>query len=528
MALLASMGCERGLLDKISYSALPGEYVLETQEGLEKLLTGCYNQVQSNSYYGGRLYLYEAAKGPDFFQRNVGGGYSFKYENRHGEYTRFNGNAWSLWKAIYSVVRNTTILLDSIDDVTGDVGTLRRIKGEAYALRGLAYFDLLRLFTNPPKYSCSWGSSYRAPDIDPSTYDPTLNTKDPVAGSLYCWGVPLIKTAAMGFDILDHHAARATADECYQYVKEQFEMAHELLKGTVPELGHVNEAAVLALRIRLALYTEQYSDVIILGKEFMDIYEPNYSMLQYDNYRTSYYKPHNSESIWELVYTADDNLGSNAINYWVRKRTFDTPNLPEQDGKVDGNIGYAKMGLSYGDPRMGYEHLNVYPSDIRKYLICDLGVPGKDYKTIRKYVGSPYHYVHNVPVVRLPEVYLSISEAACKLGYDVMAQEYLAKVTSVRRLDDAPAINSYTDILDERRREFILEGHTYWDYARNGRTIEGRQIIECITSNSNLGFPSTTRIYPIPLAEMNANPAIRNQQNPGYGAWYLATDDNEE
>jgi hypothetical protein len=53
--LLASVGCERPLLDKIAYDSLPGDYVLETEEGLEKMLSGCYDVLQSKNWYGGVL-----------------------------------------------------------------------------------------------------------------------------------------------------------------------------------------------------------------------------------------------------------------------------------------------------------------------------------------------------------------------------------------------------------------------------------------------------------------------------------------
>lgn len=526
IALLASMGCERGLFEKISYNALPGDYVLDTQDGLQKMLSGCYNGLQSGGWYGGVLYLYEATKGPDFFMRNTGGGYSFRLENRHGGTARWNGNGWNAWNTMYNVIRNTTLIIDNIDDVTGDVGTLRRIKGEAYALRGLAYFDLLRLFANMPKYSCTWGSEFKnAGNFHPELYDPT-STDYQINEDIYYWGVPIIDSAEMGFNILDYEVVRATADESWQYVMEQFEKAYGLLQGVVSELGHVNDAAVLALRMRAALYMERYSDVIIFGKEFMDLYEPNYGLIPYDNWKTQYHKPFNSESIWEIQYTADDNLGSSSINYWARKCTYEAPGTPN-DGKVKENIGYAKLGLTFGSSTMGMEHMTVYPNDVRQHLICELGVPGTEYKAIRKYVGNPYHFVHNVPVIRLPEVYLNIAEAAYKLGYQEMADEYLAKITSVRRLASEP-VAKVEDILDERRRELILEGHTYFDYARNGRTMTQRQIIECITSNGDIYFPMRRSVYPIPLNEMNANPAIRNQQNPGYAAWYLATEDVEE
>ena len=523
-AVLLSSGCERGLLDKISYESLPEEYVLETQEGLQKLMVGCYDDLQSKNYYGGILYLYEACKGPDFFQRSVSGGYAFRVENRYGEGSRMNGNAFNAWKTIYNVIRNTTLIIDSIDDVTGDISTLRQIKGEAYALRGLAYFDLLRLFSHPPKFSCTWGSSYMTPPTDPALYDDSGTTV--IANTeYYCWGVPIVDSIEMGFNILDYRVKRATADESWNYVCEQFDKAYSLLDGMPSEPGHVNAAAVLGLRTRVALFMEDYHTVVELGKDWMSKYESNYGLLPYDNYAAQYYKPFNSESVWELKYSQDDNLGANSINYWARKVTYQSYGLPE-DGTVRENIGYAKLGLTFGSATMGYEAMTAYDNDVRQYLICDLGVPGMEYRTIRRYVGDPYHFVHNIPVIRLPEIYLNMSEAYFKMGNITLANEYLSRVTVARRKSEASA-GVLNDILDERRREFIFEGQTYWDWARNDRHITGRQIIESITSNGDISFPSTKTVYPIPLAELNANPAIRNQQNPGYSAWYLATEEEE-
>ena len=87
------------------------------------------------------------------------------------------------------------------------------------------------------------------------------------------------------------------------------------------------------------------------------------------------------------------------------------------------------------------------------------------------------------------------------------------------------------DILDESRREFILEGHTYWDFFRNGRNITGRPIIESIGSSATISFGSPSGmsyrvVYPIPLSELNANPAIRDQQNPGYAPWKPGVEDD--
>lgn len=494
-------GCE-SLLDKPSYTGLEGETVRTTQKGLDLLLTGIYDDVSSYQYYGALLYLYDAVKSPDFYMRDVGGGFSFKTENAYTTAANINGNPRNLWLRCYNVVRNCTILLESINDATGDVSELRKIKGQAYALRALAYFDLLRCFSYPPKYSCTWGSSY----------------SDNLA-----LGVPIINSMAMAFDVKDHVITRSSADECWMMIASDMDKAFELLEDTETERGHIGPAAALALRIRFALYMEDYKAVVDLGKKWLSLYEGNYTMIPYEGYASQYYKAYNSERIWELKYSETDNLGGNSINYWVRKQTYNIPGSP-LDGTVSKDVGYAKLGLTSGTATSAVECLCAYDSDVRRYLICTLGIPFSDELTLRKYVGDPYHSIHNVPVVRLPEIYFSLAEAYYKRANYDAAKEMLSRVTSVRRRDNTPSVTSLENILDERRREFMLEGQNYFDWFRNGRNITGRPIVGCITSAATITFGNPTglgirAVYPIPLDEMTANKAIRAQQNPGYAAY---------
>lgn len=506
-SVLVLASCDKTYLDKEPMDSLGSEFVLTTQDGMQMLLNGAYDELQSYNWYGGLLYLYEAAKGPDFFVRNVSGGYSFYTENRYAESSTYNGNARSLWLTIYNVIRNTTLLLESIDNVPGDVSELRRIKGEAYALRGLAYFDLCRLFAYPPKFSCTWGSAYNED---------------------FKWGVPIVLSADMGLNILDYKVRRASADDCWTYIADQFEMSYKLLRPQWTQNGHIGAAAVKVLQSRVALYMEHYSEAVKLCTEWISEYGSNYSMIPYESYATQYYKPFNSEAIWEIKYTESDNLSSYSINYWVRRPTYNMPGNP-LDGEVSQNIGYAKLGLTFGNSGNGLESMRSYSADIRQTLICSMGIQGKDYHTIRRYVGDPYHFVHNVPVVRLPEVYLNLAEAYWECGNSAAAVEALSVITRIRRKADA-SISTVNNILNERRREFILEGQTYWDYFRKGRNITNRPVMESIGSGSSIKFGNPTGlsyrvVYPIPLSEMNANPDIRDQQNPGYAEWKFGVED---
>jgi hypothetical protein len=59
------------------------------------------------------------------------------------------------------------------------------------------------------------------------------------------------------------------------------------------------------------------------------------------------------------------------------------------------------------------------------------------------------------------------------------------------------------DILDERFLELAFEGHELHDRKRLGLNV------------GSIAWNADQLVYPIPLREINANPALT--QNPGYG-----------
>jgi hypothetical protein len=487
-----------------------------TVEGMAMLLTGAYDIMSRSGYYGARLYLFEAMKSPDFFIRDVGGGFAFNSEIRFSHTHRTNGNALALWETIYRAIRNLTFLIENIDDVYGDTEELRLIKGQAYLLRGLCYFDLMRLFAFPPIYSMPGHSRYN---------------------EMYQWGVPIISPAEKGRNVFNHEVRRETADSTFRFIVEQFELAHLLSQGRAIPQGRANSATAKALLIRTYLYLENWSTVVELGEEWIARYGSRYTMIPWENYPTTYHRPFNSESIWEFSYTTANHLGNSSINFWLRRPTWNEPGS-DRDGTVSEILGYARAGLSWGNPTRGLEFLRYYPNDVRQCLIVEMGIEGfPEFYTVRRYVGDPFHSVHNVPVVRLPEIYLSIAEAYANIGNMAQASYYTSLVSVPRRKAETD-VTTTVDVLDERRRELILEGHTFWDHFRTARNLPNMQTVVSSTyspvtvtfptAGGSLGSRARRAVYAIPLAELNANPIIRNQQNPGYAAWTHVLGEDEE
>jgi hypothetical protein len=131
----------------------------------------------------------------------------------------------------------------------------------------------------------------------------------------------------------------------------------------------------------------------------------------------------------------------------------------------------------------------------------------------------------NVKVVRLSEMYLIAAEASLALGKADDAAEYL---NAIRKrspsLEPATASTVTVEmILNEKSKEFFQEGVRYWDRLRHGEKIEFNDEImgiDCPHRDKVIDTKSYHKIVlPISVDELNANPTLRTQQNPGYPAY---------
>lgn len=502
--LWSTSSCTK-FLDKESYTD-HDEDILTKPEGIRALLNGIYDSFTKDAYYGRNMYAYEGAKGMDFFVR-LSSGNSFERENRYSESTSASGAGPGMWITIYGAIRTATTLVENIDKTEGlSLEEKETILGEATALRALAYFDLMRLFAYPPRFSVPGGAEY---------------------GEQFSWGVPLVENMDMVNNIYKHEVRRKTALETYTYIENEFIKAKDLLKNKAAIGGRINYVATCTLLSRVYMYMNKWDDVIEMGEEALRVGQSSFNLIPYNSYKTTYYKPFNSENIWELTYSLTDHIGSNSLNSLVRKPTYNNPGAPN-DGQVSQNLGYAAYGLMPATVSFLKNTVNGI-EDVRGYLVCDLGIANKDYKGYRKYVGESYHSVYNLPVVRLPEIYLNLAEAYLNKDDISNAQSYYNLIRTAR-VQDADFKTSDVDqckrlVYEERRRELMLEGHTFWDYFRRGETLKRPELLENankITIAFGYGTKTNARaqvIYPIPLNELEANPAIRDQQTVGYESY---------
>lgn len=177
--------------------------------------------------------------------------------------------------------------------------------------------------------------------------------------------------------------------------------------------------------------------------------------------------------------------------------------VTSQDGTNEMNRFFAPpSNLGRGDIYMLAPHLALYEEgdERRAFFYFD-----EDQE--QTYTGKWTNQFGNVNILRLAEMYLTRAEANFRAGTTIGATP-LADINTIRtRAGLAPLTEVTLDIiLRERHLELAFEGHRIHDLKRTGRPVGA------------FPFGSPQLVYPIPQREIDANPELLEQQNPGYEA----------
>ena len=345
------------------------------------------------------------------------------------------------------------------------------MKGQALAIRAMALFDLTRIFGYP--YTKDNGASL---------------------------GVPIVKDS----DGIDSKPARSTVAQCYEQVISDLTSAVSLLSGDFNK-GKINKWAAMSLLSRVYLYKGDNKNALAVAEATIEGAEDEgWGLWSHDDYALAWAEDATAiapgEVLFEIVNTTTDSPGKESMGY------------------LNSKSGYDDMCITSSF----YALLLEDPDDIRLKL---LSFDGKKYAYVFKYQPQEGEVIQdaNIPLIRLAETYLNAAEAAVKLGDNEKAVRYLDPI--VRRANPNKTVENMTltleDVLNERRKELVAEGHRMFDVIRNGMTIERYDVSNSKIKNTkhfskNLEFDWNFYriVLPIPKAEMDTNPNM--VQNPEY------------
>jgi hypothetical protein len=318
---------------------------------------------------------------------------------------------------------------------------------------------------------------------------------------------------------------RNTVEEVYTQVVKDLKDAAPLL-GKKANNGFINYYANQAILSKVYMYMDNFSEALTVAEGIIDsgVYTPYTAA----NWTASWARTFGSESIFELNVLVDEgDLGTGSPGCYYRRRAHGISAggvfLASQYWFDIMGANDARWGIMASDQSDDEDGTGRIGSCYKYSGSVDLAGDGKENST-----------AVNIKVIRLSEVLLNAAEAAVRTNNQAKALAYLTPVASRNPDWVAPATITVEDIMTERRREFLTEGIVFFEQMRMDMTVyyeddafqkgtnppaSGRGQLRT-TVNGKEVCPVTRNFYktilPIGQDEINANPGIEAQQNPGY------------
>ncbi|MDX9928288.1 MAG: RagB/SusD family nutrient uptake outer membrane protein [Bacteroidales bacterium] len=454
IALFAGIfsSCNKDVLEPTLAQSRAVEGSLNTVEDVKGILYGAYNRMTSTTYYGRDYIIHGEIRGDNCFSNGNSG--RFVTEAKMIYTNTFGG----FWSQIYTVIASANIII-GLDPakISGDADVLDHYKGQAYAIRAMAHFDLLRYY----------GQQH------------VTVTGDPL-------GVPYIKV----YKGEDFAPARQTVAQnrldIYADIVDALALMDPALDDDSKEL--MTYYGAQALKSRVAIYFGDWDEAIAACTSVIG--SARYSIIDGAQYANSFLVDGAANSIFELAFSSTDNANINGLQYIYRGPSYgDVEVLEDLYNCFEAGDVRAAADMIGPDP---------YPTVVRPYI------------NIGKYPS--YDYSDNVPILRYEEVILNYAEALWrKNNADPNALTQLNLVPAKRNATAYAAINE-DNILLERRKELCFEGMRFHDLMRTGRDIP---LVDAFKqTHGGPEYGDYKMAFPIPLGEMQANPNM--VQNKSY------------
>ena len=406
--ILLVSGCSKKL-DVLPTQSVDESLVFTSDANIKAALNGAYDAASGAYLLGGNMQMYSELLGADGEITWVG---TFNQPDEIYNKSMLTNNSFirDTYLEGYRVINICNNIIASINIV--NASDRDNVKGQALFLRGMMYFELVKLYAKP----FSAGSTTSNPGLQLVTA-PTLNGQ--------------ITTA--------NNVARSTVQQTYDQIVNDLTAAKTIIHGEAGVYG--SEYSVSAVLSRVYLQMGNFSGA---RDEANNVIENSGASLE-----SSYSKAFNntsqsSEDIYVLPVTAQD--GSNEMHtYW----------------------SILDYGARDGDIEINQSHLDLYPAtDSRLNLFY---VDGNGIYRSGKW-KLQYKYL---PVIRLAEMYLTRAESNFRLGTTIGVGPD-NDVDMIRSRAGLPFINvTLDDILHERKLELAHEGQCIHDIKRLHNSVDG-------------------------------------------------------
>ena len=472
VSLILFSSCSKDFTETQFFQSDSASEGITSVEQLSSLFRGAYVSMRDANYLGCNYRAYAEVRSDEMH-------YLFNTPSltEVATYTLSGQDVYSppefTWKTIYQVVASANIVLSAPDDLPWGEGNtpqertneVKKLKAQAYTVRALAFFDLLRLY----------GQKYTGGTLGivlPTRYDANArSTRTTIAQT----------------------EAQIEAD--FQKAVELFGQVADSQGGTIVDLvdpahkNYISPLAVKALQSRYYLYKGEWQRAAECAQEVISsgIYQPAAA----SDLKSSFQKANASNSIFELTVGINGTLSTQSYDYLLHSK------------------GTGALAVSQQAQQL-YE-----PGDVRASLIetdDPLGV--EMYFLNDKF--SDLEGNSNIKVIRYEEVMLNAIEALLHSGDDETALTLYNELRAQRGFTEEADAISLDELKKERVRELLGEGFRYWDLLRWGDTVPQGNIDGSFSPNNNKTVPNRLFAFPIPQIERMSPNSKGVQQNEGY------------
>ena len=384
------------------------------------------------------------------------------------------------WRQIYNGINRANVSIDNIPKVAGNETVKTRLINEAKFIRGLLYFQAVRL----------WG------------------------------GVPIELHEPTSIQLESLKSRRETVDAVYTQIISDLNAA-EALPATYPasDAGRATSGAAKAILTKVYLTRKDYPNAILKAREVIN---GGYGYALFESFQDIFTKTkkNGKEHIFSVQF--EPNQAGNGSSGSTFQSTSFIGFTATEPADIISDVtlfydiyapGDTRRDISYAKtlPIPGTANIYTFPKPIfKKYL--DL-----------TNVATPGNVAINFPIIRYADILLSLAEAINEQG--TPTPEAYELINQVRRRafgkpittpDAAVDLSGLTQtsfraaIQEERKKEFVQEGQRWFDLVRWGTLVTE---VKKVTAKNSVS--ERNNLYPIPQSERSIDP-VGLPQNPGY------------
>lgn len=493
-SMLVMASCD---MDLTPAGEIQDTQALQTTEDYGKFTIGIASQMRSVTS-GDYVVLSDIQL--DDFHAVIGNG-NRRMDFYNGSFNPSTGEIGSYFSAFYSVIAQTNFFLQNAQEKVKDESLTPENKALMQGYLGMVYFYRAYCYNALADKFC--GSYKYCADLDE-------------AGK----GLPLQLTYS---PTADNHTypARSSMRQTYAQICNDLDSAIvnlQRFEGTFEVLPEANSAdptsdAAKALLARVCLNMGDDARAFSLAEEV--ITTNRYPLTDRNNFKTLWTDDKGTEVIW--VVEADFTYHGSATGTAFASNTQNSDYVPtndciylfdENDTRWTNWFEETKISNSGGDAN-SYRFMK-YPGNPELYASS---------------AGS--NYVNKAKPLRSAELYLIAAEASFNLNDESQANYYLRmmETTRIRPFNYKNRLGAelLEEIQNERHREMMGEGSRLSDLKRwkqgftRGEVWEDTENVILTNYRDQHYEASDYRfVWPIPQHEMDANPQLKGQQNPGY------------